>query len=201
MIKKCALPLVMLLLLPAGAWAQAYQNNETSVLFGAAFGSTQVIGGSNVTVDGSPGFSTAVGFAFQVMRKSAVSLWVEPFPVITAIPGGSANIPGSASANSELFVPSARLMVPVQSRISLFGALGGGVGYFHNYTLTSDVPPQLKVHGVYHGVAGAGGGVDFRISRHVSIRVDARDYVTGRDLGGVLGRNHFLPLLGVAFHY
>jgi len=36
-------------------------------------------------------------------------------------------------------------------------------------------------------------------ARLFSIRVDARDYVTGRGLGGVLGRNHFLPMLGVVF--
>jgi hypothetical protein len=36
---------------------------------------------------------------------------------------------------------------------------------------------------------------------HRHIRVDARDYVTGRGLGGVVGRNHFLPMLGLALHY
>ena len=190
--------LLLFALLPAAARAQAVENY---FLAGAAFASTQVIGGSNVTVTGSTGFSDLIGFAFQVVRKSAVSLWVEPFPLVIDSPGGSAPIQGSASANGTIVTPSARLMVPLEPRISVFGAVGGGGGQFHNYTLSSDNPPQLKTHSVYHGVFSAGGGIDFRISRHFSIRVDARDYVTGRDLGGVLGRNHFLPMLGLALHY
>ena len=51
----------------------------------------------------------------------------------------------------------------------------------------------------YHGVFSAGDGIDLRISRLFGIRVDARDYMTGRNLGGVLGRNHFLPALGLVF--
>ena len=51
---------------------------------------------------------------------------------------------------------------------------------------------------VYFGI---GGGVDFRLSRHFSIRVDARDYLTGRELGGIPGRNHFLPMVGLKSHF
>jgi hypothetical protein len=195
--------LLFLALLPLAASAQVEQNLENYFLAGPAFAGTEVLGGSNVTVNGSTGFSDTIGFAFQVVRESAATLWVEPFPIVLDAPNGSASIRTSSSGtgSSLLCVPSARLMVPVQSRISLFGALGGGGGKFANYTLTSDMPPQLKTHSVYHGVVSAGGGVDVRISRHVSIRVDARDYLTGRGLGGALGRNHFLPMLGIALHY
>jgi hypothetical protein len=198
MTKRSLLRFLCLALLPAAARAQAVENYFQ---FGAAFGSTQVIGGSNVTVTGSTGFSNTVGLAFQVVRKSAASLWVEPFSPLFATPGGSASIQGSATANVIIWTPSVRLMLPVQPRISVFGAVGAGGGRFHNYTLNSDNPPQLATYADYHGVFSAGGGIDFRIARHVSIRVDARDYVTGRGLGGVLGRNHFLPMAGIALHY
>jgi hypothetical protein len=52
-----------------------------------------------------------------------------------------------------------------------------------------------------HGVLSFGDGMDFRLSEFFSIRVDVRDYVTGRDLAGVLGRNHFLPMFGFALHF
>jgi hypothetical protein len=196
MTKRCVL--LFLVLLPTAAWGQSV---EDYVLLGPAFASTQVIGGSNVTVTGSTGFSDVIGFAFPMVRKSAVSLWVEPFPVVFELPGGSAPIPGSASAIGTIVTPSLRLMAPLEPRISAFGAVGGGGGQFHNYTLSSDIPPQLKTHSVYHGVVSAGGGIDFRTSRRISIRVDVRDYVTGHGLGGVLGRNHFLPMAGIAFHF
>jgi hypothetical protein len=196
-------PLLLLVLLPIAASAQANQNFENYFLFGPAFASNETIGGSNVTVSGSTGFSDNIGFAFQAVRWSAATLWVEPFPVIIDAPGWTASVrtSSSGSGTSVMAVPAARFMVPVHPRVSFFGALGGGGGKFANYTLTSDIPPQLKTHSVYHGVVGAGGGVDFRISRHISIRVDARDYVTGRGLGGDLGRNHFLPMLGLGLHY
>jgi hypothetical protein len=184
--------------LPIGACGQSVENY---FLFGASFGGSQVLGGSNVTINAGTGFSNVVGFAFEVGRESAASLWIEPFPVILDVLSETSSVPGSPSPGSMLFVPSARLMIPVHSRISVFAALGGGVGYFRNLTLSSDNPPQLKTNHVYHAVVGAGGGVDFRIVRRLSIRVDARDYVTGRDSGGVVGRHHFLPMVGIALHY
>jgi hypothetical protein len=86
-------------------------------------------------------------------------------------------------------------------RISLFGALGAGYGGFTTPTLTSDNPPDLKTNDVNHLVIGAGGGLDIRLVRILSLRVDVRDFVTGRDLSGVPGRNHVLPMVGVAFHF
>ena len=100
-----------------------------------------------------------------------------------------------------MFVPGVRLMVPVQSRISVFGAIGGGFCSCSNPNLTSDNPPDLKTNNTTHGVFSFGGGVDFRLFQAVSIRLDVRDYVTGRDLSGIPGRNHFLPMMGLAFHF
>jgi opacity protein-like surface antigen len=198
--KRAVLLLSLMLLAAGGIRAQANQNNENYVLFGTSFASTQTIGGS-VTVNGGTGFSTYVGFAFQVARKSAVSLWVDPFPLIIDTAQQTTSVPDAPSLQSLLFAPCARLMVPVQSRISLFATGGGGFGHFENYALMSDNPPQLKTYVNYHGLFEAGAGIDVRVARHISIRVDARDFVTGRDLGGVNGRNHILPAVGVAFHY
>jgi len=196
---KCALLLLLVLLPPA--WGQDYLNKELSLMVGPSFGSTQAIDGTNITVNGGTGSSTTFGFAFQVMQQSAVTLWVEPFPVITEQPGESTSTPGFNSADSLYFVPSVRLMAPVHPRISLFAALGGGIGYFHNYTLAIPDSSRLNIDETYHGIFSGGGGVDFRVSKHFSLRIDARDYITGRNLGGVAGRNHPLPMAGVAYRF
>ena len=127
----------------------------------------------------------------------AFPLWL----LAVAIGFSAATIPGSITQGTLMFVPGVRVMVPLQSRLSVFGAVGGGFGGFSNATLTSDNPPDLKTRDTTHGVLGGGGGLDFRLSRYVSIRVDVRDYVTGRGLGGVPGRNHLLPMMGIAFHF
>jgi opacity protein-like surface antigen len=202
MTKSSLLRLLCLMLFAGGAWAQRVQNMDIYFLAGPSFARTQVIGGSDVTLYHSTGYGTDVGYAYQVMRKSAASLWVEVLPFVFASPAAqTATIPGSISLGDLMFVPAVRLMVPVQSRISVFGAVGGGYGFFNNATLTSDNPPDLKTNNVTHGVFSVGGGVDFRLFQSISIRVDVRDYVTGRNLGGVAGRNHVMPMLGLAFHF
>jgi len=198
MTKRLLLRFLFLALMPIASRAQPVENY---FMFGPAFAGNQTLGGGSVTVTGGSGFGNVFGFAFQVARKSAVSLWVEPLSPVFAFSGGTASIQTSATANSILWTPAARLTVPVAPRIAVFGALGGGIGYFHNLSLVPYNPPQLKTVTTFHGVFSGGGGIDIRVWRRVSIRVDARDYVTGRGLGGVPGRHHFLPMLGIALHY
>jgi hypothetical protein len=200
--KSSLLVFLVLTFRPVGAWAQGIQNVELYYLAGPSFTQTQTIGGTNVTVYGSTGYSLSIGVADQVLRKSALSLWVELFPVVIVAPAAeTATIRGSISLNSVIYAPAARLMVPIHSRISVFGALGGGYGSFSVPTLTSDHPPDLKASGPGHGVLSFGGGIDFRLARHFGLRVDVRDYVTGRDLSGVPGRNHLFPMFGPVFHF
>jgi hypothetical protein len=187
-------------LVTTAAHAQPYQNFENDFLFGAADGGVQIFNGIG-DVGSRPGFTDTVGFAFQVVRESAVGLWVEPVPIVIEAPSQYSALPGFSSGSSILFTPSARLMVPVHSRISIFGAAGGGVGHFHSYALASSDAPYLRSYGTYHGVVDFGFGADFRIARHFSIRLDIRDYQTGDNLGGYHAPYHIVPMLGFALHY
>lgn len=170
-------------------------------LAGPAFTSTQVIGGSNATVYGSTGYSFTLGYGYRAIRKSAVSMWVEIAAPSYARPAAeTSTLAGWIHQDSFMVVPSLRLAVPVRSRISVFGAIGGGIGAFDNPAVTSDNPPKLTVNEVVHGVFSAGGGFDIRLSHSFSCRVDVRDYITGRDLSGIPGRNHLLPMIGVVWY-
>ena len=46
-----------------------------------------------------------------------------------------------------------------------------------------------------------GGGLDLRLTRLMSLRAEARDFVTGRGLGGVEGRHHPIFGFGLGFHW
>jgi len=46
-----------------------------------------------------------------------------------------------------------------------------------------------------------GGGLDFRLTRLMSLRAEVRDFVTGRGLGGVEGRNHPIFSFGLGIHW
>jgi hypothetical protein len=155
---------------------------------------------TNVTLYGSTGLGTVFDIGYHVMRKTNVGLWVEYVEINASPAGETASIPGKIELGGFMAVPGVRLMVPLQSRISVFGAAGGGWGFFSYPGLSSDSPPKLLSPMANHGVFDVGAGVNFRLSRFFSIRVDVRDYVTGRDLDGATGRNHVLPVLGLVFH-
>jgi hypothetical protein len=181
-------------------WLQRIQNTDEFFGAGPTFVKTQLIGGTNVTLYGSTGSGTTFDIGYHIMRKNNLGLWVEFVELFANSFKQTATIPGSISLGGSVVVPGVRLMVPVQSRISIFGAAGGGFGFFSFPGVTSDSPPKLVSNGASHGVFDAGAGVDFRLSGLFSIRVDVRDYVTGRDLDGVAGRNHILPVLGFVLH-
>lgn len=92
-------------------------------------------------------------------------------------------------------------MVPVSSRLSIYAVSGGGAGSFQSLVVTGGANPSVSTDSTVHGVFVFGGGADFRLSKGLSLRVEARDLVTGKELDGATGRHHWLPTLGVAFHF
>jgi hypothetical protein len=168
-------------------------------LAGPSFASTQTIGNSGVTLYGAPGYAWTWGFGHQFHRIGGASLWFD-IPLVFIIGSHeTATIAGSVSLNSMMLVPGLRLMLPLAPRISVFAAAGGGGGFFSYPAIESSGPP-LTTNDVNHGVLSFGGGVDFRLSRNFSLRLDFHDYLTGRNLNGVPGRNHLLPMVGFVFH-
>jgi opacity protein-like surface antigen len=176
------------------------QNSDLSFLAGPVFGSTQGVLATGETVKVTGYFSFQSDFAHTIHSYSFGDLWYE-FPS-TYASRDSASVGGASNSYSEYFVtPGVRLHVPVGSRVSFYGAAGGGYGNF-NTTLEYVSPGAVSQHNSnWHGAFDFGGGVDFRLTRLLSLRGEIRDFVTGRGLGGVDGRNHLLTLFGVAVHF
>lgn len=184
---------------PVCAQAQIFQNSDMYYLVGPSFAGTQAIGNGGVTLYSSVGYAWTWGFGHQFKRVGGASLWFD-VPLTFINPSHqTATIPGSISLGSTMVIPDLRLMLPLASRISVFACAGAGVGFF-DYPVIESSNPLLTANSIDHGVFAFGGGVDFRLSRVFSLRLDVRDYVTGRDLGGVPGRNHLLPVFGFVFH-
>jgi hypothetical protein len=79
---------------------------------------------------------------------------------------------------------------------------GGGIGSFgKDETNISGSGIYIGTNRTEHGVLDAGGGLDFRLTRLLSLRGEGRDFVTGKNLGGVTGRNHPIYEFGLAFHF
>ncbi len=195
--------LLILVLLPASLWAQRVQNMDISFLEGPSWYRPHTIPGTNVKVAGSTGHSQQTSYGYQVLRTGAGSLWLELYPMTFFFPGRStANIAGSFFPAGFLVTPGVRYMVPVLPRLSLYGVTGGGAGTFDYPVVVTDTnSPYVKTNDTWHGVFEFGGGIDIRLQRFVSVRVECRDFVTGRGLDGAPGRHHLAPAIGFAGHF
>jgi opacity protein-like surface antigen len=201
--KTLLLRLLVPALLAGSACAQGFiQNRDISVLGGVSWYKSQSIPGSSVTFDGSTGYAMQVSYGYQVARGSAGSLWVEFYPMTFPFPGKRpAGIPGKVDFSSFIVTPGVRYMVPVQSRLSLYGVAGGGYGAFEYPVVADGDTLHVKMNSTWHGVFDFGGGIDVRLSQSWSLRTECRDFVTGRALNGIPGRHHPTPLLGIAVHF
>lgn len=182
--------------------AQGVQNMDTAFMAGPASSGSRVLRGSDVTLNGRTSFGAAIVYGYQVTRMSAASLWIEVSPGTFVLSGlATASIPGVVNNNIQAYTAAARVMLPLQSRVSAYGVLGGGGGSFNHAVLYGGPNPFVTSYSSFHGVFLTGGGIDVRLTPRVSIRGEVRDLVTGKDLSGAAGRNHLLPLFGIAFHF
>ena len=201
MIKTSLLPVVTLILLCGPGWAQRVQNGDIYFLAGPAPSGSMTIPGSDRTVNKSTGVAGAFGYGYQVARTSAASIWLDlaQTSVVDKLTG--ANIPGLINNDFISLTAGLRFMMPLQSRISVYGTLGGGWAYLNYPAIKRLTIPSVTSNSTTHGVFQCGGGLDLRLPQRFSIRGEGRDIVTGRGLSGSTGPHHVVPLMGVAFHF
>jgi hypothetical protein len=167
---------------------------------GPSWYKSQGVPGVEVTINGSTGVATQTGYSYRVAGTPKVRLWVDFFPMTFSFPGeASANISGTILFTGYTAAPGIHIETPVHGRLSVYGVAGGGYGDFQYAVVDRNGgPPVLKMIHTTHGVMDFGGGLDVRLTQHFSFRAECRDYVTGRGLSGAPGRNHVVPLAGIA---
>lgn len=198
---RITLPLSFLMFLLAGGVLRA-QNSDLALLVGITGPHGQVAAGPSPFVSGSVGASGQINYAWQVLQRS-VDLYVELPLVIAAESSGTVNGTAvSASTGSNIFfTPGARLKFSPQSRVSFYGALGGGLASIGTNRSTVGSSIVAVNDRVTSGALDFGGGLDFRLTRLLSLRVDGRDFVTRAGLGGSTGRHRWMVQFGIAFHF
>ena len=186
------------LTLAAGiAPAQVIENMDISFLFGAAPLKSATLPGG-LSLSSSTGFASHVGYGYKFLRTRAGGWWVD-VPMSFGFDGKpSANLPGPVNTSWYAMTPGLRLMTPLSERLSLLAVGGAGFGAFHYFPVQGS---RAGYEGVTHGVIELGGGADFRLSQHLSLRVEVRDFMTGRGLSGVEGRQRVQFLGGLSAHY
>jgi hypothetical protein len=195
---------VFVLLLLAGS--ACAQNSDLGLLLGISgpTGSVDLGAGTRI-VSGSVGAHGQINYAAQLRETGAGRLYLELpllFGAHTSGTVGAGTVIGSTDGML-FFTPGVRFNVAPHSRVSFYVAGGLGLAAFQESK--SVVGGGLISSSVRWTVAGAldfGGGLDFRLTRLISLRAEARDFVvTGRRLGGQDGYNHPIYGFGMGFHW
>ena len=179
--------------------AACAQNSDLGLLLGVSAVRSEV---SGVRASAELGAHMQINYAAQLKETSGGRLYLE-LPLLL---GGQmrASVQNGVSASSGAivyFTPGIRWNLPVHDRVSLYGTAGVGLAGFggHKVTVTGRT---VSTHSGFETAlaGGAGGGLDLRLSRLMSLRVEARDFITRAGLGAA-GHNHVVFGFGVGFHW
>jgi hypothetical protein len=202
MSRKTVLLLPCLLAFPSGLLAQGVQKSDVSVMFGVRPGTSLVVSGLNARLSTSEGVTFQYGHGYQVLQTSAGNLWLE-LPMTFVLGRSTVISIGSISGGNEgyFLTPGIRYHLPAPGRVSAYGMVGGGYGSFGYYRVSGASGSSVTTTRTIHGAFDVGGGLEVRLTRRLGLRMEVRDFISGRGLGGAEGRNHVVVLGGMALHF
>jgi hypothetical protein len=208
----------MFIFLGCAGWAQGVQNAEIIVMVGGVYShsavvesgnvvlsGTTIVEGPTVVLSGSSGFTTQLSFGYQVASTKLGNVFIEtPFTYTWQATGSIVGaMIGGFSRDVTYITPGVRLKTRTFRRVSFYGAAGGGyAGFWRIDSVISGPNGTVAANTSFHpsAVFDYAGGVDLRLSRLLSLRAEARDFVSAANLGGVTGHNHPVFLIGFVFH-
>jgi opacity protein-like surface antigen len=180
------------------------QNSDLGLLLGISGPTSSVDLGTGARISGSVGAHGQINYAFQLRETSAGRLYLE-LPLLF---GGHATgtVAGAVTGESGgmvFFTPGVRFNVAPHSRVSFYVAGGlGPVAFDESKTVVGNGLVSSDIRWTIAGAIDFGGGLDFRLTRLMSLRAEARDFVvSGKHLGGQDGYNHPIFGFGVGFHF
>jgi hypothetical protein len=193
----------VLILMMTAATAAFAQNTDLGLLLGVSQWSARVQAGSGVSASTSVGVTGQVNLAFQMKETSAGRLYLEvPFLAgahVGTQTGGRGTVLSSTSS-SLYCTPGIRWNVFPHSRVSLYVAAGAGVVAFNRQQFVV-WPATVESEWTAKGAAEFGGGLDFRLTRLMSLRMEARDFIASKKVDVGTGYHHPVVSLGMGFHW
>jgi opacity protein-like surface antigen len=188
---------ILLLFLLAGA--ALAQNSDLAILGGFIPTSGTV---SNVIITGSVAFGIQINYAAQLHETPAGQLYLEvPLMIAGSLQGTVANDVTARTTDSIFLTPGVRWRFTPQKRVSFYAAAGVGIGSFGLTVSEVGQGVESSTSRTTTFAFGFGGGIDFRLTRLLSLRAEGRDFITRSGLGGSSGPNHSFFMVGIGFHF
>jgi hypothetical protein len=191
----------MLALFCGAAFAQ---NTDLGILGGVSGPVSEVVSGTAAHVSTSVGGHVQFNLAFQLKEYKTGRLYLE-LPFLWG--GDTRTIVGpGVSTSSEgnlIFTPGIRWNLPIHSRLSLYGTAGAGpigsrreIASVTGTTVTKFDQYRVSLAG------GIGGGIDVRLARLISLRGEARDFISTTGFQGGSTSHHYVVFgFGFGFHW
>jgi len=194
----------ILLAAPLGALfcASAFaQNSDLGILAGVGFRTSAVVSPGHV--ESSAGASVQINYAAQLHESAAGRFYVElPLLIASDSRGAVAGVISASHSTTFFFTPGVRFHHSIHPRVALYGAAGGGVASLADTTaVVSTGAVSSRRDRTTSAAFGFGGGLDFRLTRLLSLRAEGRDFITKAGLRGEQGRSHPFFTVGIGFHF
>jgi hypothetical protein len=191
----------VLLLLAGGARAQ---NSDLGLLLGISGPTSNLDVGTGTRISGSVGAHGQINYALQLRETSAGRLYLE-LPLLFGghASGTVSGVVAGESGGMVFFTPGVRLNIAPHSRVSFYVAGGAGpVAFDESKTVVGNGLISSSIRWTIAAAVDFGGGLDLRLTRLMSLRAEARDFVvSGPHLGGQNGYNHPIFGFGFGFHW
>ena len=176
------------------------QNSDLGLMLGASIPVSNSV--SAGTVSTSVEASAAIEYAFQLRDTHAGRLYLE-LPLLITGTASDVVAPGTVSSAVHaalFFTPGPRWQFSPASRVSFHGAGGAGLAIFNRtFSFVGNGRTLDHIGTTVSLGIDVGGGMDLRLTRLVSLRIEGRDAITGSRFDGHV--NHTLVLLGVGLHF
>jgi hypothetical protein len=193
--------LAFALLLAAGA--ASAQNSDLGLLLGISGPTHQVLTGTQFRVSSSVGASFQINYAAQLKENGAGRLYLELPLLIGARTASTVSTFVSGSTVTGIyFTPGVRFNFTLHPRTSFYAAVGGGLAAFdQNFGVVAKGVVTSGSEWKASPALAFGGGLDFRLTRLISLRAEVRDFVSEKGIGLTDGRNHAVFGFGMGFHW
>jgi hypothetical protein len=164
-------PLAIILFILSGFGIASAQKNEIGLLLGGlktGNKGSQLPGPGHLEI--GAGLTFQANYAHRFLDFGVASLYVEvPFLATPSTDVKSANVFVPQNYASLFITPGLKLKILPHSRITPFGAIGGGYARLTaSKSLINNQPNTAGTLGANHGAFDFGGGVDVRVFRFLA---------------------------------
>jgi Outer membrane protein beta-barrel domain len=176
------------------------QNSDLGFLVGISAAPTA--SSTNGVASESVGVSFAINYAVQLKELHGGQLFLE-LPLlfdVNTVNTATATSASNVDRTEIYFTPGVRWKFTPAARVSLYLCGGGGVAAVVRGNNVSNL------NGAYSELRGGvtvavdpGAGVDFRLTRLLSLRAEGRDLISAGTIAGA--HNHGFFLFGIGFHF